>query len=186
MCSNINITRNNVRYITSYSGFINNKTNTLNKNELLNSNKIDKNKLTNKVDEVDKDIEYNELTFNMAKKKDKRNIFKIFLSFFMEKIELIKIIFVRDKYSNIYFLFNLYILNYSIDLFMNCILYNDYAISQKYHNNGSLDFITSLVSSLLSNIISSFILLFVNKLSNYTVYIDTITLNSNNINQFIK
>ena len=189
MYSNTKNARKNTRYINSLSGFINNKTNTLNNNELLNLNKINEKKLTNEEDDLNKDmknIEYNELTFNTARMEDNRNIFKIFLSFFMEKIELIKIIFVREKYSNIYFLFNLYLLNYFIDLFMNCILYNDYAISQKYHNNGSLDFITSLVSSLLSNIISSFILLFINKLGNYTMYVETITLNSNNINQLIK
>jgi hypothetical protein len=128
-----------------------------------------------------KNKEYNELSYHKAKIEDKRNIFKTFLSFFMDKIELIKIIFQPDEYTNRYFLFNLYIISSFIDLFMNCLLYNDYAISQKYHNNGTLESITSIVISLLSNIISSFILFFIKKLGNYSMYVETIIENNNNL-----
>jgi hypothetical protein len=132
-----------------------------------------------------KNKEYNELPYHKAKIEDKRNIFKTFLSFFMDKIELIKIIFQPDEYTNIYFLFNLYIISSFIDLFMNCLLYNDYAISQKYHNNGTLEYITSIVISLLSNIISSFILFFIEKLGNYSMYVETILKNNNNNNLYL-
>jgi hypothetical protein len=57
---------------------------------------------------------------------------------------------------------------------MNCLLYNDYAISQKYHKNGTLDFITSLIISLLSNIFTSILIYFINFLTNYPNFIEAI------------
>ena len=50
---------------------------------------------------------------------------------------------------------------------MNALLYSDDVVSQKYHNNGNLDFITSLSLSLASNIISSIAIWIIEKLTNY-------------------
>ena len=63
-----------------------------------------------------------------------REFYNIFLSVFYQKIEIIQFIFFPDDYTSRYMLFNLYTISLYIDLLMNCILYNDYAISQKYHN----------------------------------------------------
>ena len=57
---------------------------------------------------------------------------------------------------------------------MNCLLYNDYAVSQKYHNNGTLEFITSLIISLLSNIFTSILIHFKNFLTNYPNFLEAI------------
>ena len=57
---------------------------------------------------------------------------------------------------------------------MNCLLYNDYAVSQKYHCNGNLEFITSFIISLLSNIFSFIILYIIQYLTNYTGFIEII------------
>ena len=54
---------------------------------------------------------------------------------------------------------------------MNCLLYNDYAVSQKYHCNGNLQFITYFTISSLSNIFSFIILFFVKYL---TIFSDVI------------
>ena len=118
--------------------------------------------------------EINELPFNIAKKKDNRNIFVIFFSIFKNKINLIQIILYPEQYSSRYLLLNIYLLNTYINLFLNCILYNDYAISQKYHNNGILEFITSLIISLLSNILTSILFYFINFLTNYHLFIENI------------
>ena len=61
-----------------------------------------------------------------------------------------------------------------MDLLMNCLLYNDYAVSQKYHCNGNLEFITSFIISLLSNIFSFIILYIIQYLTNYTGFIEII------------
>ena len=57
---------------------------------------------------------------------------------------------------------------------MNCILYNDYAISQKYHNEGTLKFVTSQVIALFSNVLTSILIYFIKYLMNYHNYIKVI------------
>ena len=57
---------------------------------------------------------------------------------------------------------------------MNALLYSDDVVSQKYHNNGKLDFITSLTLSLMSNIISSITIWIIKKITNYYEYIQNI------------
>ena len=48
-----------------------------------------------------------------------------------------------------------YILSLLVNFFFNALLYSDEVVSNKYHNNGELDFIVTLILSLLSNIITS-------------------------------
>ena len=57
---------------------------------------------------------------------------------------------------------------------MYALLYSDDVVSQKYHNNGSLDFITSITLSVSSNIISSVIIWLIKKLTNYHEFLQSI------------
>ena len=120
------------------------------------------------------DKEKNELPYFKANKIDNRNFFKILLSIFLSKIDLLENIFSPEEYSNRYLLFSIYLLSLYLDLLMNCLLYNDYAVSQKYHCNGNLEFITSFIISLLSNIFSFILFYFINYLSNFSDIIDMI------------
>ena len=150
--------------------------NTINKNKINKDDIKDKNS-NNNTEESNKTIdssELNTLSYFIAINEDKRNFFKIYFSIFISKIDLIQIIFFPEDYSNRLLLFNIYIIDLYIDLLMNCILYNDYAVSQKYHNNGTLDFVTSLIISLFSNILTSFVMFFINYLVNYHEFIDSI------------
>ena len=111
-------------------------------------------KRKNKEDKKD----FNELPFTLAKKKDKRDIFEIFISVIIKKLLLINL-FCGDEKIKI-LLFNENILSFLVDFFFNTLLYSDEVVSHKYHNNGKLNFIVSLVLSLLSNIISSIVCYF--------------------------
>jgi len=106
----------------------------------------------------DKEEDFNDLPFILAKNKDKRNIFVIFASIIIKKITLINL-FCGDEKIKI-LLFNENVLSLLVDYFFNALLYSDEVVSHKYHNNGKLDFIVSLVLSLLSNIISSMVCYF--------------------------
>jgi hypothetical protein len=97
---------------------------------------------------------YNELTYKKAIKFDKRNICQIFGNRILDKIELINILRtkeIKEIYLSKYFLFIL------IDVTMNTLLISDYAISYKFHHNGSIDFNIILVITILSNLLSLFI-----------------------------
>ena len=103
---------------------------------------------------------FNELPFTQAIIKDKRNIFTIFISVIIQKLELVNLIIGEHKIKIV--LIYQYILSLLTDLFFNAFLYTDEIVSNKYHNNGKLDFIVSLALSLLSNIINSIICYFLN------------------------
>ena len=104
-------------------------------------------------EEKTKEEDINELPFAIAIQIDNRNILSIFYSFIKEKIELISIILNDNKLKAI--LFSEYILGLLINFFFNALLYSDEVVSNKYRNNGHLDFIVSLVLSILSNIVTS-------------------------------
>ena len=100
------------------------------------------------------------MPFTLALKKDKRNIYEIFGSVIIKKLTLINLFFGDEKIKIL--LFNENILSLLVDFFFNALLYSDEVVSHKYHNNGKLDFVVSLVLSLLSNIISSMVCYFLN------------------------
>ena len=95
----------------------------------------------------------NDLPFTIAINKDKRNIFQIFCSFIIEKINIIGLFSSNKKMKSIFF--SHFLLSLLFKFFFNALLYSDEIVSHKYHNNGKLDFVVSLLLSLLSNILSS-------------------------------
>ena len=97
----------------------------------------------------------NELPYSQAIKIDKRNVYVIFYSVLIKKIELVDLFI--GKHKIIVVLIYQYILSLLIDLFLNAFLYTDEVVSNKYHNNGQLDIIVSLTITVLSNIINSII-----------------------------
>ena len=130
------------------------------KNNLNVVNIEEEEKVTEYIEPIKENFDFNELTFRQAIKEDKRNIFVIFKSIIMEKLELVYLITGGHKAKII--LIYQYIFSLLIDLFLNAFLYTDDVVSNKYHNNGQLDLIVSLTLSLLSNIINSIICYFLN------------------------
>ena len=122
--------------------------------------KNDKNKSKTKIENNEEKIDMNELPYSIAIKQDKRNAFIIFISIIIKKIDLINL-FIGDEKIKI-LLFSQYILSLLINFFFNTLLYSDEIVSKKYHNNGELDFLVTLVLSLLSNIITSIVYYFLN------------------------
>ena len=107
----------------------------INKKNNLNANKNKNNKEV-EIDEIDIDNS----PYTQALRLNKRNIFIMFFNIFKMKIEIIAL--------------SIYSLDFLFSYFMNALLYSDDVVSQKYHNNGSLDLITSLSLSIISNIVS--------------------------------
>ena len=95
----------------------------------------------------------NELPYSKAKELDKRNIFHVYYSFLVEKLEFINIFCTSNRLKII--LFIEYILSLLINFFFNALLYSDEVVSHKYHNNGKLDFLVSFVLSILANLVTS-------------------------------
>ena len=108
--------------------------------------------------------DYNQSPFTKVLREDHRNICELIKSFILEKIEILHIItspkyFIEIKISE-------YSLSLLIDFFFNILFYSDEIVSKKYHNNGKLDFVITLLLSIVSNIFSSIIMY-------YLVYSET-------------
>ena len=119
--------------------------------------------------EVDLD-DYNDLPFTQALRLDKRNIFNIFISIIKMKIEIIAILFYPEEFTHRSLTLSIFLFDCLFSYFMNALLYSDEIVSQKYHNNGQLDLLTSIFLSLTSNIISSIFLWVVKLLCSYNQY----------------
>ena len=136
------------------------------------------------------DEEINDLPYTRAIFLDKRNVFLIFKSILLQKLEIIYILLGKDHIKII--LIGEYILSLFINFFFNALLYTDEVVSNKYHNNGELDVIVTLSLSIISNIITSIICYYIKyskgiearlyqimEIKNYTYFIK-------NINQFFR
>ena len=132
-----------------------------------NNNDKNKEEISDKKGKKEDKIDYNELTYFQAIKKDERNMLQIFISYFSHKFEIIQIIFFPKEFSHKSLTLSLYLYELLLDLAFNALLFSDEVISQKYYNNGNLLFITSQVLSISSNIISCFIVYITSNLINY-------------------
>ena len=138
--------------------------NSIDKVFISSNSKIEMNSSSIQVKKLNDDInikeDINELPFTQALKKDKRHFFDIFISIIKQKIELINLICGGQKIKIL--LIYQYILSLVIDFFFNTFLYSDDVVSNKYHNNGKLDIIVSLLLSITSNMVTSIICAYLN------------------------
>ena len=104
--------------------------------------------------------EINDLTYGQALRLDKRSILQILYSLIIQKFELIDL--MCNKQQLKLMLISEYILSFLFNFFFNTLLYSDDVVSNKYHNNGELDIIVTIVLSLLSNIITSIVCFYIN------------------------
>ena len=135
---------------------------------------------THLIDRNDDEIENRELNnipYRQALRIDKRSFFEIFISVFTNEVDLLSLFFYRNPYSHYSLYVSIYLYDLLMDLTMNCFLYTDDVVSEKYHNNGQLSMITSFSLSLMSNIISSIIVFIISKLTNYCDIIEEIIKN---------
>ena len=129
--------------------------------------------IDNTDDKIDKK-EFNNIPYKQALRIDNRSFIQIFISIFVNEIDMLKLFFYREPYSHFSLDVSIYLFELLLDLTMNCFLYTDDVVSEKYHNNGQLSMITSFSLSLISNIISSIIIFIISKLTNYTNIIEEI------------
>ena len=68
---------------------------------------------------------------------------------------------------------------------MNCFVYTDDVVSEKYHNDGQLTLLKSWSLSLISNIVSAIIVFIISKLTNYEELIESILKDVKNLRKFL-
>ena len=81
---------------------------------------------------------------------DKRSFLKMYWSFLVDN-QIILGTFFTDNYLNLFAVkLRFFIFTFQISFFLNAFFYTDEYISDTYHNDGVLDFITSLPKTVYS------------------------------------
>ena len=112
--------------------------------------------------------EINNVPFTQALRIDKRHFFDIYLSVLYNEIKFINMFYYKNPYVHISLPISIYIFSELLDFGINCFLYSDDEVSEKYHNNGSLKAFTSLSLSFTSNLFSNIIVFIISKLTNFS------------------
>ena len=118
--------------------------------------------------------ELNNIPYTQALRIDKRNYIEIFLSVIANEIDIISIFYYKNPFNQLSIVISTYVFELCLDLTLNCFLYTDDVVSEKYHNDGSIGFFTSLTLSFMSNIFSSIIAYFISKLVDYSEILEFI------------
>ena len=127
-------------------------------------------------DQVDKK-ELNGIPFTQALRIDKRSYFEMLLSVLAHEIGIVDIFYYRNPYSHFSIILSIYVFELCLDLSLNCLLYTDDVVSEKYNNNGSIEFFTSLSLSFMSNIFAGIIAYIAGKLVEYDPILEMIIKN---------
>ena len=109
----------------------------------------------------------NSVPYTQALRIDKRSFWEIFLSVLAHEIGIVDIFYYKNALTHISINLSIYVLELYLDLTLNCLLYTDDVVSEKYNNNGSITFFTSLSLSFISNIVASIIAYIIGKLADY-------------------
>ena len=147
-------------------------------------NLIHKEKIVNNNEEI------NDLPYTKAINMDKRNIFEMFYSVIIQKIEIIYLFCGNEKIKIM--MVSEYILYFLFNFFFNAFLYSDEVVSNKYHNNGKLDIFVTFVLTIGSNIITSIFCYYINYskgIEERSEFINEIRIEFHylrNVNRFIK
>ena len=145
--------------------------NILNNNRIIVIDRNETNKNYTKIEEND----FNCLPYCQAIKLDKRNFFIIYMSLIKMKIDIISILFFPEEFTHKSLTLSEYSLDFIFSFFINALLYTDDIVSEKYHNNGKLNFFTTVFLSLTSNIISFITMYFIKQLVSYNEYFSRMT-----------
>ena len=109
---------------------------------------------------------YNDMDYNEALDIDKRYFYQMYIAFLFRQHVIFNTFFAEVylelRAIKISFLF----FSFEISFFLNAVFYTDEYISDTYHNNGVLDFFSSLPKSIYSFIVTIILSTLLNMLSN--------------------
>ena len=111
--------------------------------------------------------EFNTIPYTQALRIDRRGFLEILLSVLAHEIGIIDIFYYKSMFTHLSITLSIYIFELCLDLTLNCLLYTDDVVSEKYNNNGSIGFFTTLSLSFMSNIFASIFAYFVSQLAEY-------------------
>ena len=112
------------------------------------------------------DEDLQNMDYEKAIIEDKRSFLRMFWEFLVDKLIILGTFFTNN-YLNLFIIkLSFFIFTFQISFFLNALFYTDEYISDSYHNNGVLDFISGLPKSFYSSISTLIITNLLQMLSN--------------------
>ena len=134
---------------------------------------------------IEREPNVDNAVFSIAIEQERRNVFLLFFSFLIKQIDIINIFFFQGDFEVIPISICSYLLSVVADFTMNALLFSDDVISAKYHNNGKVNQMTSLILSMLSNLLGYIFGVCINKLTNYSPSLELFSKEAKNISYYI-
>ena len=98
-----------------------------------------------------------DMSYESAIIHDKRSCIKIYFGYLLDS-QIILGTFCGDNRLDLFIIkFSFLVCNFQMNFFLNALFYTDEYISDAYHNNGILDFISGLPKSIYSSVLTLFI-----------------------------
>ena len=113
-----------------------------------------------------KEDNMNEMNYKDMIQNDKRTYLRMYWSFFVYSKINIGTFCTENNLHLFVIKLSFYIFTFEITLFLNALFYSDEYISNAYHNNGILDFVSGLPKSIYSTLVSYIITTLLENLSN--------------------
>ena len=117
---------------------------------------------------TEQSIDIDNASFKQAVSKEDRNLFKFFFLLLFNQIEIIKLLFFIGDFDLLPISLSLFFFSIASDYTMNALLFSDDIISEKYHNKGKLNPLTTYSLSFLSNVLGYLISYIAVKLTSFT------------------
>jgi len=118
--------------------------------------------------------EINNVPYTQALRIDRRQFWDMYQSIIYNEINAINIFYYKNEYVHLSLTTSIYAFSELLDFTINCFLYSDDEVSEKYHNNGSLTIVTSLTLSFLSNILANILVFIISKLTNFSEILEVL------------
>ena len=100
----------------------------------------------------------------------------MFISIISKEVKLVSLFYYSNPYIHLSLSTSIYLFESLLDLTINCLLYSEDCISEKY-KNGNLKLLTSIILSLLSNIFANIISYYIEMLVNFAELLELIIKN---------
>jgi hypothetical protein len=122
----------------------------LDKKIMYNLETIGQKKVSNENQDKTTDEDLQDMDFAQAIIYDKRSYLKMYWSFLVDT-QIILGTFCTESYLNLFVIkLSFFVFTFQISFFLNAFFYTDEYISNAYHNDGALDFISGLPKSIYS------------------------------------
>lgn len=138
-------------------------------NDTLSSNQDEEVNVESERKEINDNDNKENLDFKITpKKKEYKKGVNIFCTIFWKKFEILTMFFFTNYFDSLSLSITTFLFAFSLNLFFTSFLYTNEVISQRYHDKGNFNLLSTIILSLLSQLLSYVFLILFRKIIIYS------------------